>query len=329
MKKLFGILMSSVLSMVVVAASAQTIDDARAKYYESMKGKKVIFIALTAANELAQVWLKGMKPELEPLGITIETRDANASASTGAQAFTQAIAQNPAVILSWNPDLTAYARLIQQAQAKGIHVISMNMISNAPASAYIGPDWVRMGEAQAEAVAKACDGKSGKIAVIQGQVTSAANQFTMQGINEYIAAHPGLEIVANQSADWNAEKAKGITSAILKQHPDLCAVIGSYEGMDLGIAAAIKEAGLTGKVHLSSNGIGSQRNGCDMVKSGAWDSYVMYDIRKQNTVLNALIPALIDSGVKPDQMKALIYTPLTVITKENADQPNLCWQSDI
>ena len=65
-----------------------------------------------------------------------------------------------------------------------------------------------------------------------------------------LAKHPEIKVVSNQAADWDASKAKAITQTVLKQNPDLCGIVGFWDGMDIGTAAAIKEAGLTGKVFL-------------------------------------------------------------------------------
>ena len=54
--------------------------------------------------------------------------------------------------------------------------------------------------------------------------------------------HPEIKVVANQAADWDATKAHAVTSTVLKQNPDLCAIIGFWD-VRVGTAAAIKEAG--------------------------------------------------------------------------------------
>ncbi|WP_313807238.1 sugar ABC transporter substrate-binding protein [Sphingobium sp.] len=300
-------------------------DKSRDTAYSSFKGRTVAFLPILFANDLAQGWYAGMKSELEPLGVRLEVRDANLSTSVGAQAFTRLIIEKPDVIVVQNPDLSAYVRLIQRAEREGIHVIQVNMQSSAGSAGFVGPDWVEIGRRQANAAIDACKARSGKIAIVQGSLTSAANAYSMQGIRAVLQGHPGIKIVSNQAAEWDTSKAKSITQAVLRQNPDLCAVLGSYDGMDLGEAAAIKEAGLTGKVALITSGGGSRQGACDQVKNGTFTTYFAYDVPTQAQQINTIVKLLLSSGAKPGTLKSVTYTPLRRITASSADQPGMCW----
>lgn len=307
-----------------MAQTSGTLDPLRDVYHNALSGKKIVFVSFLLTEPLSQGWYHGLKDTFEPLGVKVEARDANLSTSAGAQALTQAIAQKPSVIVVQNPDLTAYARLIQQAEAAGIHVLSINLPSKAPGSGYIGPDWTRIGEMLAESSVEACKGKSGKVAIIQGSVTAANNLFMMNGINAVLAKNSQVKVVSNQAADWDTAKAKSVSTTILKQNPDMCAVMGSWDGMDLGIAAAVKEAGLTGKTAVLSSGGGSQESGCNQVKSGSFDSYISYNLVVQVSQLTTMVAALLTAAPKPGTFRSVTYTPLTRIDKSNSAQPGLC-----
>jgi simple sugar transport system substrate-binding protein/ribose transport system substrate-binding protein len=113
---------------------------------------------------------------------------------------------------------------------------------------------------------------------------------------------------------------------VLKQNPDLCGIIGFWDGMDIGTAAAVKEAGLTGKVYLATSGGGEQKGACDMVKSGAFDLDISYDVPTQASNMAAMIKWLVQGGVKPGAAKQNIYTTLIPITKQNAAAEGTCWK---
>ncbi len=116
---------------------------------------------------------------------------------------------------------------------------------------------------------KACEGKSNKIAIVQGALSAAASAYTLKGVENVLAKHPEIKVVSSQAADWDAAKAKAITQTVLKQNPDLCGIVGFWDGMDIGTAAAVKEAGLTGKVFVATSGGGERKGACELVKSGA------------------------------------------------------------
>lgn len=328
MKKTVSVIVASTLLAAGGAALAQGkgLDEpVRGGYKKTLTGKTVAFLPGAMAMDLAQGWLKGVKTELEPQGVKIVVRDPNFNTQAGAQAFTQLIADKPDVIIVHNPDVTTYAKLIAQAEKAGILIVQINMASATASTAYVGADWVDMGELQAQAVVEACKGKSGKVAIVQGSFTAAASAYTLKGVENVFAKNPAIKVVSNQSADWQAPKAKEITQTVLKQHPDLCGVIGFWDAMDQGTAAAVKEAGLTGKVFVATSGGGETKATCDMVKSGAYDLNVSYNVPNQAANLASTIKYLLSAGVKPGQIKGQMYTTLTPVTKANASAEGTCW----
>jgi ribose transport system substrate-binding protein len=229
------------------------------------------------------------------------------------------------VILLHNPDVQTYAKLAQRAENEGIYILQINMGSNYRSSAFVGANWVEIGERQTEAVVKACQGKSNKIAVIQGQLSAAASAYTLKGVENVLAKNPDIKVVSSQAADWDAAKAKAITQTVLKQNPDLCGIVGFWDGMDIGTAAAVKEAGLTGKVFVATSGGGERKGACELVKSGAFDLDMSYDVPTQSADMAGMVKWLLSSGVKPGSVKGSMYTTLIPITKENASSETACW----
>ena len=295
----------------------------RAGYRDALNGKKVVFVPVAQAVDLAQGWFATMKKELEPLGVSVTVRDPNFNSSAGAQAIENLINEKPAVLVVQNPDVQTYAKLLQRAEQAGIYVIQLNMRTSYNSTAFVGVDWVEMGEKLTQQVVKACEGKSGKIAILQGALSAAASAYTLKGIENVMAKNSQLSVVSNQAADWDPSKAKAITQTVLKQHPDICGVVGFWDGQDIGTAAAIKEADMTGKVFLITSGGTEQKGACDMVKSGAYDMYISYSVPDQGRDVSAMVKWLLQSNVKAGSAKGSIYTTLNTVTKANAD--GACW----
>ena len=298
----------------------------RAGYQKALAGKTVGYIPVAMGFDLTQGWLDGLKKELEPQGMKVVLRDPNWNTNAGAQAFTALIAEKPAVIVIHNPDVQTYAKLIKKAEDDGIYVVQINMRSAQPSTVFVGADWVEIGERLTEGAVAACKGKSNKIAIVQGAPTAATSAYTLKGVENGLAKNTQLKVVSNQAADWDAAKAKALTQTVLKQNPDLCAIIGFWDGMDIGTAAAIKEAGLTGKVWLGTSGGGEQKGTCELVKSGAFDMNISYDVPTQAADMAAMIKWLVQGGVKPGAAKQNIYTTLIPVTKDNASKDGTCWK---
>jgi ribose transport system substrate-binding protein len=297
----------------------------RAGYAKALDGKTVGYIPVAMGFDLTQGWLEGLKKGLEPSGVKVVVRDPNWNTNAGAQAFTTLIAEKPAVIVVHNPDVQTYAKLIRKAEDEGIYVVQINMRSAQASTVFVGADWVEIGEKQTQAVVEACKGKTNKIAIVQGAPTAAASAYTLRGVENVLAKNPQIKVMSNQAADWDAAKAKALTQTVLKQHPDLCGIVGFWDGMDIGTAAAVKEAGLTGKVFLATSGGGSQKGACDLVKSGAFDYDISYDVPTQAEDMAAMIKWLLQGNLKAGQVKQNIYTTLIPITKANASGDGTCW----
>ena len=91
-----------------------------------------------------------------------ETRDPNWSTEAAAQAITEVIASDPKpnVLVVHSPDLNSFSKILKRAQSEGIYVILIDNPMNFPADAFIGSDWDRLGQLEAEAVVKGCGDKS-------------------------------------------------------------------------------------------------------------------------------------------------------------------------
>lgn len=313
-------------------ARAEIFDDGQnVQYYNSMKGKKVAFVPLSMGFDLPQYWVAAMQKQADKLGYEISIRDANWSPEVGAQALSTLIAEKPDLLIVHNPDMQVYARLLKQAMDAGITVLQVNLKSTANTDAYIGVDWYELGMVQSQLVAEMCgegSGQNGKIAVMQGTPTNPNTFIVMQAFEDMLAEHPELTVVSSQAANWDATKAHAIATTVLKQNPDLCAYMGLWEVMDIGIAAAIGEAGLTGKVKLVTTGIGS-KNSCDNIASGKFDGYVSEEIFYQVRDLNNAIKILLQQDPEVEHQPFALYTPLAVYSKENLADYTCAAQVDI
>jgi len=295
------------------------------KYQEAFKGKKVAFVPISMGFDLTQGWMAAVQRDAERLGYEVIIRDPNWNIDAGAQALEQLINEKPDILIFHNNDMQAYAKLVQRAMAAGINVIQMNLKTPVNSDAFVGGDWYQVGYDVGQEAAKLCgDDTSGKIAVMQGPVTSPPSQLGVQGIQDAIAEHSKLQIVANQAADWDASKAHSIASTIIKQHDDLCAFAGLWDNMDVGTAAAIREAGKQGKIKLVTEGGGNVETGCTNINNGSFDSYVMVDTREQALQLASVIKILLQTKPQPGSAPFGIYTQNKILTPATVT-PASCW----
>src|ERR1700722_9149407 len=303
----------------VCARADGLVDPSRAGYLETFKGKKVAFVPIAMGFDLAQAWSSQLAKQAEELGYSYAVRDPNWSTEAGAQALTQ-------LIVVHSPGIQSYARLLKQAEAAGIYTLQVNMKSAYVSEGYVGSDYNGLGELAANLIVKQCgqgSGKSGKVSIVEGRLPGGASVYQNEGGERIFKQHPEIKVVSNQAADWDASKAKAITQTVLQQNPDLCGVIGFWDGMDIGVGAAVKEAGKTGDVYVVTSGGGST-SACENVNNGTFSALISYNAMGQGRDLNTLIKALFETKPKPGTVKVIDYSPLTVLTKDSV-KPDSCW----
>lgn len=304
-------------------------DPTIAPYFEAIKGKKIGYVPFSMSFDLAKGWLAGMQIQAKELGYEIIVRDPNWNTDVGVQAMDQLINSKPDIIVLQNPDLQSYAKLLKRGTEAGIKFISVNIKSAYP-SYYIGEEWQLNGMAEAQYIVDKCgkdSGRSGKVAIVQGILTSAASAYQIRGVTEVFSKHPEIQVVSNQSANWDAGKAHDITQTVLQQHPDLCGVIGFWDGMDIGAGSAVKEAHMEDKVFVVSSGGGNKEAACDRLEDGTYSAYFSYDVRGQARDINNLIRILLQTNPAPDAPKFTLPTRGEMLTKENI-KPGSCWTMD-
>jgi ribose transport system substrate-binding protein len=328
MKQLAGLVFGATLTALSWAPTAAAVldDGQNVQYYANMKGKKVVFVPQAAGIDNVEGYITAMRKQAEGLGYTVDVRDPNWNTDLGAQAISAAITEKPDVLVVMNQDVQSYARLLKQAMAAGIPVIQVQVKSVVSTDGYAGPEWFDVAYRGIKAAMDKCSpskGKSGKIAIMQGTPTNPANAYGMAALEDLTAKNTDIQVVSTQAGDWDATKAHGVASTVLKQNPDLCAYIGFWDGQDVGVSAAVAEAGLTGKVLVFSSGGGNQSS-CDNVSKGGFDYYVSYDAAGQARDLNDAIKVVLQQKNKPGEKPFALYSNVKIVTKDTLT-PTSCW----
>jgi ribose transport system substrate-binding protein len=328
--KLKGMLTAVALTLlgtVAVNTAAKAQEDPGPAYYQkALEGKRVVLVPMAMGFDLAQGWAAYLKREVEGWGGTFETRDPNWDTSAGAQAITDLISggQKPDVLVVHSPDLNSYSKLLKKAQKDGIFVVLIDNPMNYPADAFVGSDWDRLGQLEAEAVIKGCgENSSKKIGLVQGDAANASSIYQYNGIMKVLEKHPDFKVVAKPFSNWDPTTSRNVTTTMLQQNPDICGIIDFWDGDATGAAAAIHDAKLDGKVFLVTTG-GGETVDCKALEDGTFGAVVMTDLANQSRDMNAIIKFLLQSGQPAGTSKTYIYTLEKATTKADL-KPSTCW----
>ena len=86
-------------------------------------------------------------------------------------------------------------------------------------------------------------GESGKYAELLGKESDTNAGIRSQGYHDVIDQYSGLEMVAQQTANWSQTEAFGVMESMLQANPDIKGVISGNDTMAMGAYAALEAAG--------------------------------------------------------------------------------------
>lgn len=299
--------------------------DLREQFENQVVGKSIVFVPVSYSLLLTRIWGETMRQEAAALGMRFEVRDPDLNTQRQEQIVSAMIAQRPDVLIVHNPNVQVLAHALKRAQEAGIYVIQVNMMSRFKTDAYVGVEPISLGRRMAQDMVEACSGgdaRSNKVAIMNGELTSAFSIDMTKGATSVLDAHPGIRLVSTQAANWNPKLAHDKAATVLQAHPDLCAYMGFWSGQDVGIAQAVRQAGLQGKVKIFTAD-GGEPPACEYVRKGLFYRDYSYDAVGQARQMMAIAKFLLQSNAKPGSFHTAIYSPVTVLTKDTV-QPDSC-----
>jgi ribose transport system substrate-binding protein len=305
-------------------AGTKTARELREAYDKAVKGKTIAFLPIALGVPLQDEWGRTIQQEAEWRGMKYVVRDPNNNPSAMQQALTALVNDKPDVLIVQNPSVTLLMKELKRAESQGTHVIQINMSSNYKSSAFVGADWTEIGRMLAQDVVKQCGtgtGKSGKVQIVQGELTAAASIDQIGGVMEVLNKDPAIKVVSNQAANWDANTALNITATVIQQHPDLCASVGFWGIMESGAAQAIRNAGKIDQVKVYASVEGSTLD-CDQINQGNFYKVLSYKATEQGHDAVMAAVTLLESSDKPGTRNLTYYTQPIWVDKSNASGAN-------
>ncbi len=145
-------------------------------------------------------------------------------------------------------DPNALAPVVDEAIADGVPVVFVDTIGANEGVTYIGTD-NEMGAALAADHICANVEAGSDVAILQGIITQSTGMARAEGANAGLSGC-GLNIVAEQTAEWDRAKGLAVTENILTANPNLKAIFASNDNMALGAIEALKNADMLDQVFV-------------------------------------------------------------------------------
>jgi ribose transport system substrate-binding protein len=146
---------------------------------------------------------------------------------------------NAIVINAASP--TALNGVIQDACNAKIVVVVFDGLATAPCAYKVAYDYVKMGEMEADYVAKRLNGK-GNVLEIRGIAGISVDDDISKGIHDGFKKYPGIKIVGSVHGNWTQTIAQKEVAGILPTLPQVDAIV-TQGGDGWGAYQAFKAAG--------------------------------------------------------------------------------------
>jgi ribose transport system substrate-binding protein len=218
---------------------------------------RVALVMKSLANEFFQTMQDGAKANQKEhaADYTLITNGIKDETDTAAQIkiVQQMLVEKVNAIVIAPADSKALVPVLKEAADKGVIVVNIdNKLDEAALKEknlvvpFVGPDNRKGAKLVGDYLGTQL--KSGdKVAILEGVSTTFNAQQRTAGFQDAMKA-VGASVVSVQSGQWELDKANTVASAMLREHPDLRAILAGNDNMALGAVAAVKTAGKTGKV---------------------------------------------------------------------------------
>lgn len=174
-------------------------------------------------------FIKGLEDAAVCFGVELDLQNGNGDLATEVAVVQQFITQGKDAIIVTPSDVEGIVPVIVEANNAGIPVFAANNRVGAGAEvvSFIGANDVEFGRRQGEMLVAAV-GEQAKVGLILGALGTSAQVLREQGLTEYLADHPGVEIIEKQTANWDGAEALALVQDWLSKYgPDeITAIVG-------------------------------------------------------------------------------------------------------
>lgn len=283
---------------------------------------KVALVMKSLANEFFRTMEDGAKAhnKADAARYTLVSSGIKNETDTAAQIrmVEQMIAQKADAIIIAPADSKALIPVLKTAIDKGILVVNIdNQLDAAVLKEkgiripFAGPDNQAGARLVGDYLAKGL--KAGdKVGIIEGVSTTFNAQQRTLGFQNAMKA-VGVNVVGVQSGNWEIDKGNTVAAGMLRENPDIKALLAGNDNMALGAVAAVKAAGKAGKVMVVGyDNIGAIKS---MLKDGRMLATADQFGAKQAVFGIEIALKAIAEKKKQADMPAAIQTDVVLITK--------------
>jgi ribose transport system substrate-binding protein len=289
--------------------------------HSKVKGKRIAFVPMLFKGfPLTEQWYAHMERALGPMGAELSVHDANWDTDQMIRILNDLISNHKAdVLVLHNPDLSVLSKQIKDAQAEGIYVVVLNMISSQSGDAFVGADVVTAAQDIARRAAEDCKAKgASSIAVIEGAGPDGFSVQFREGVNK-VAKEEGLDVVDILQSNWQPDQANQQARTLVQRYGDkLCGLMLPWDGIAIPAAEAVAGAGKTGAIGVYT--LDGSKDVCEAIRAGKVTATAAYDTPAMGTSAAVIIQQLLQVGDAPGTRRTVSYVDHVIVDKSNVGE---------
>jgi erythritol transport system substrate-binding protein len=161
-------------------------------------------------------------------------------------------------------------------------------------------------------------GEEGTYIELTGRDTDTNAHVRSQGYHDVLDALPGMQMVAQQTANWSQTEAFDVMESLLQANPDVKGVIAGNDTMALGAQAALDAAGMSDVIVVGFDGSDDVN---DSIMAGKIDAGALQPVAEManQAAIQADLYIRTGSTGKPEKQSI----DMVLLTPENACQYSL------
>jgi ribose transport system substrate-binding protein len=262
-------------------------------------------VGLAVANLQADFFnqiKQSVDAEAAELGMEVQVSDAGGDSATQVNQIQDFISRQVQAIIYIPAGATAAGVPVEAAERANIPVVAVDRNApDAPARTFIATDSVAAARTLGEWVVDQTGGQ-GKLAILQGQIGTTPQVDRQTGFEEALQDAPGIEVVAQQTADWAQDKAFSVAQDILQANPDINIMWGQADAMALGAAQAVSVSNVPQDVLIV--GFDGDIAGIQAVKDGTIDATMVQQTQEMGRLaLQSACDLVNGEDVPPQQLQ--------------------------
>jgi inositol transport system substrate-binding protein len=277
---------------------------------------QTIGVSMASYDDLFLTSLRAaLSARAKELNVKIQFEDAHNDIGAQLDQMQNFAAQKVKAMIVNPVDAAATPKMTRLAVAAGIPLVYVNRQpgdKTLPAGvAYVGSEETVAGKLEGEEIVRLL-GNKGNVAIIMGELSNNSTLVRTQGVEQVIAANPGMKVIEKQTANWQRTEGMNLVSNWLLAGKKIDAIASNNDEMAIGAIMALQQAGKDPKKTIVG-GVDATADGLAEIAKGNLAFSIFQDGKSQGKVAVETAVGL----MRGDKVPSFVLIPVQLVTRQN------------